>query len=821
MTTVAIDRFGFLTSHILSRKQACRVATTANITLNGIQSIDGVTVSPDDRVLVKNQTNTSQNGIYLAKTGDWELADDFDQRGHVVEGTRVFVTGGATNAITEWWVTTEGRPYPGRQEIAFDNVGMVLSATLQAISEVTPADGTFLVGNGSTWVGESGATARASLGVSIGSQVQGWDANLDQIAALTPSLGRVITGNGTSWVAAAGSASLLDLQSLESVFGAVGDGTTDDTSAITTADAATGAKFAPTGGVYDTTIAATDLDGPYWGFGQIRDSANHLRAPWFAAVKANKAYTQANEDSITTAFDGDFSLCLLPVEYRITGAATLTQPTSGYVYSPWATPHFTFLYNESGHNEGTADNTGRTAATAYRTRVHHVGQGDAVCYNATAIVNSTRSGSTSFLANPAVVLFNGDIKAAQAGCYLNAGEFLLDDDGNDVAGIGWVVNMDRSNDTGAKGCVWAGFRAQSIGSKDVNAFYSATGKCDVGLDFSHITTDAAFKCAIALKADDRLYGNTSSSNGFFASALGDEYLVFSSSLNAWNFVVDNTSVLQISATQVTAVQQFLATGAANMLRVVNSTDNASVQVARFEGDRATMADNDEAYVSMMLSNDGGTQTEFARQTWVAVDVNAGTSVDGRIDWAVVTAGTLADELSLTGTALFPSSSGGLDLGIASTNPFGNLFLSGNITAGQTITTGVGVSTGDAMIELGASRTGDGNVYIDMHATSGSDFESRVLRLGGANGAFSFTNTGTGAMTFEQGGAGLIAFSINGTTRYFLDAANGMPVWRPGSATPATLTNNGEITVTATSNTNLRFSHRGTDGTTRVANLTLA
>jgi hypothetical protein len=40
-------------------------------------------------------------------------------------------------------------------------------------------------------------------------------------------------------------------------------------------------------------------------------------------------------------------------------------------------------------------------------------------------------------------------------------------------------------------------------------------------------------------------------------------------------------------------------------------------------------------------------------------------------------------------------------------------------------------------------------------------------------------------------------------------------------TPATLATNGQLTINATSNTNLRFSYRGSDGTTRVANLTLA
>lgn len=105
----------------------------------------------------------------------------------------------------------------------------------------------------------------------------------------------------------------------------------------------------------------------------------------------------------------------------------------------------------------------------------------------------------------------------------------------------------------------------------------------------------------------------------------------------------------------------------------NTTDGASVQVAIFEGDRATMADADEAYLTLRLSNDGGTQTEFARLTWVATDVNAATSVDGRLDFAVVTAGTLADELQLDGTALSPSTTDGLALGTSALN-FADLFL---------------------------------------------------------------------------------------------------------------------------------------------------
>src|SRR5688572_28959170 len=99
---VAIDNTGFIVNHLLSVKGPCRAATTANITLSGEQTIDGVAVVPEDRVLVKDQTSGRENGIYVCKTGDWEFADDFDQRGHVVKGTRVLVNEGTTQALTEW-----------------------------------------------------------------------------------------------------------------------------------------------------------------------------------------------------------------------------------------------------------------------------------------------------------------------------------------------------------------------------------------------------------------------------------------------------------------------------------------------------------------------------------------------------------------------------------------------------------------------------------------------------------------------------------------------------------------------------------------------
>jgi len=108
-------------------KAACVCATTANITLSGLQTIDGVTVVANDRVLVKNQTATSENGIYVASTGTWTRAYDFDGDSDIVYGTRVFVIGGTTNTKTDWYVSTAS-PSIG-SALAFTQIVVTVAST--------------------------------------------------------------------------------------------------------------------------------------------------------------------------------------------------------------------------------------------------------------------------------------------------------------------------------------------------------------------------------------------------------------------------------------------------------------------------------------------------------------------------------------------------------------------------------------------------------------------------------------------------------------------------------------------------------------------
>jgi hypothetical protein len=124
----------------LSFKTACKIATTAPITLNGTQTIDGQNAASGDRVLVKNQNSASQNGIYVVSPNAWTRAADMDS---VVEvaGSFVPVTYGNINGGKIFYTT-------------FNATGAVLGTTDIPWNSLTEGSitgiGTLAVANGGT-----------------------------------------------------------------------------------------------------------------------------------------------------------------------------------------------------------------------------------------------------------------------------------------------------------------------------------------------------------------------------------------------------------------------------------------------------------------------------------------------------------------------------------------------------------------------------------------------------------------------------------------------------------------------------------------------
>ena len=313
------------------------------------------------------------------------------------------------------------------------------------------------------------------------------------------------------------------------VQGVVGPtGPTGSTGAASTVAGPTG-PTGPTG----STGAASTVAGPTGPTGSIGSTgptgatgAGVTNPIVFPTQRVNNSYpapAQANQvnvtaapagtfntGSISTAFQGDMIDVTFAVAQSVSGASTLGTPTTGYKLNPQVSGYYNYLFNSSGYNYSTSTNNGRTLASLHFDKVDNYGQGDATAFYANAYVNGAKAGATTWLANPAACLYIGQCDAGANGVYLNPIEIDCNDNGYDAAAISFVSNLNRTNNTAALGQPWIGFRSQSYGSKAVDAFLSATGSFNIGLDLTTATLGSS-NAAITLKQGQYLYfGSTNS-----------------------------------------------------------------------------------------------------------------------------------------------------------------------------------------------------------------------------------------------------------------------------------------------------------------------
>lgn len=113
----------------------------SNITLSGgaPSTLDGVTLSASDRILVKNQTDPKENGIYTVSVlgsganGTWVRAADADTGAELVSGSYIFINGGTTWASSAWVMTTPGAITIGVSDInwtLFNQVTNILASNI-------------------------------------------------------------------------------------------------------------------------------------------------------------------------------------------------------------------------------------------------------------------------------------------------------------------------------------------------------------------------------------------------------------------------------------------------------------------------------------------------------------------------------------------------------------------------------------------------------------------------------------------------------------------------------------------------------------------
>lgn len=151
----------------LSVKQSVLIATTANITLSGLQTIDGVLTIAGDRVLVKNQTAPAENGIYLSAVGAWTRSTDMDSWAEV-PGTFCFVEQGSLYADTAFVCTADPGGTLGVTAITWSQfagagtysagTGLTLTGTQFSITALTASRAVVTDGSGNRAASTTTAT---------------------------------------------------------------------------------------------------------------------------------------------------------------------------------------------------------------------------------------------------------------------------------------------------------------------------------------------------------------------------------------------------------------------------------------------------------------------------------------------------------------------------------------------------------------------------------------------------------------------------------------------------------------------------------------
>lgn len=137
----------------LDVKASVRVATTANITLSGAQTIDGVSAIAGDRVLVKAQTAGAENGLYVVAAGAWTRTADADTSAEVTSGLFVFVEEGTAAADSGWTLTTNAPIVLGTTALVF--------AQFSGAGQVTAGAGLTKTGNTLDVIAGTGITVNA------------------------------------------------------------------------------------------------------------------------------------------------------------------------------------------------------------------------------------------------------------------------------------------------------------------------------------------------------------------------------------------------------------------------------------------------------------------------------------------------------------------------------------------------------------------------------------------------------------------------------------------------------------------------------------
>jgi hypothetical protein len=245
----------------LDVKQSVRAASTANLSLTGIQTVDGVSLVAGDRVLAKNQSTASQNGVYVVASGAWSRATDFDEPYEVTAGVFFFVEEGTVNADAGFVITSDNPQTVGTDPLVFTQfsgagqliAGDALTKTGNQLDVVVAANGGIEIASDALQLKSSvaGAGLTYTSGVvAVGGTLNRITVNADSIDIASTYVGQSsITTLGTI-TTGAWNANIID-----PTYG--GTGVNNGSYTITLGGNVTTAGAFSTAGAYSLTLTTT------------------------------------------------------------------------------------------------------------------------------------------------------------------------------------------------------------------------------------------------------------------------------------------------------------------------------------------------------------------------------------------------------------------------------------------------------------------------------------------------------------------------------------------------------------------------------------